>query len=76
MKTIQMTFDEALLDEVDKEVKRLQTSRSAFTRNALRNFLKFIHTKELEEKHRTGYLKKPVDPDEFGNWEEEQVWIE
>ena len=32
--------------------------------------------KELERKHREGYLRKPVKPDEFGGWEDEQVWPE
>ena len=30
--------------------------------------------KELERKHREGYLLKPVEPGEFSDWEEEQVW--
>ena len=75
-KTIQMTFDEKLLNNIDKEVKKLKTSRSVFTKNALRNFLKILHTKELEEKHRKGYSKKPVNLGEFDVWEDEQVWIE
>jgi hypothetical protein len=32
--------------------------------------------KELETKHRKGYLLKPVEPDEFSGWEDEQVWPE
>jgi hypothetical protein len=35
-----------------------------------------LNRKELERKHRTGYLSKPVKPDEFSDWEDEQVWIE
>jgi metal-responsive CopG/Arc/MetJ family transcriptional regulator len=35
MKTIQMTFNEDLLAEVDRIVKKLGTTRSAFTRRAL-----------------------------------------
>ena len=30
--------------------------------------------KDLERKHREGYLLKPVEPGEFSDWEEEQVW--
>jgi hypothetical protein len=30
--------------------------------------------KELERKHREGYLLKPVEPGEFNDWEDEQVW--
>jgi hypothetical protein len=32
--------------------------------------------KELERKHREGYLLKPVEPGEFGDWEDEQAWPE
>ena len=76
MKTIQMTLNEELLNEIDEEVKKLNTSRSAFARNALLNFLKILHAKELEEKHRRGYLKNPVKSGEFDDWGNEQVWIE
>ena len=30
--------------------------------------------KELERKHREGYLLKPIEPGEFSDWEDEQVW--
>ena len=39
MKTIQMTLDDDLVDAVDKMVKKLKMTRSAFTRQALRNAL-------------------------------------
>jgi len=32
--------------------------------------------KELERKHRKGYLLKPVEPGEFSDWEDEQAWPE
>lgn len=32
--------------------------------------------RELEEKHRQGYMKKPVMQGEFSDWEEEQAWPE
>jgi metal-responsive CopG/Arc/MetJ family transcriptional regulator len=76
MKTIQMTLDQALIDEIDMEVKKLGTTRSAFTRKALRKYLQHLHSKELEEKHRRGYEKHPVEQYECGGWEKEQVWID
>ena len=76
MKTIQMTLDEELIKEVDKEIKKLGTTRSAFTRKALRNFLNYLHTLELEEKHKNGYKNYPTKLNEFGIWEDEQVWID
>ena len=76
MKTVQMTLDEDLVASVDKAAKRLGTSRSAFARQALKSALKDIRMRELEEKHREGYKRKPVKRGEFDEWEAEQVWVE
>ena len=74
MRTIQMTLDEDLVATVDKVVKKLGTSRSAFMREALHSALEQLRVKELERKHREGYHKKPVKKGEFDLWEQEQVW--
>ena len=74
MKTVQMTLDENLIKSVDKIVKAIGTTRSAFTRNALRQALKNYRIKLLEEKHRTGYQRSPVRLGEFSVWEDEQEW--
>jgi metal-responsive CopG/Arc/MetJ family transcriptional regulator len=74
MKTVQMTLDEDLIDAVDRVSKRLHTSRSAFTRKALREALVRYNIEQLEEKHRQGYERRPVAADEFSVWETEQVW--
>lgn len=74
MKTIQMTLDDELVDDVDMLVKQLHTSRSAFAREALRAALDKYKTLQLEEKHRQGYQKQPVTAAEFSVWEDEQEW--
>jgi metal-responsive CopG/Arc/MetJ family transcriptional regulator len=71
-----MTLDESLVIEVDRAAAKQGTSRSAFTRDALRHALAREKEKRLEEKHRLGYLKKPVTENEFGNWESLQAWGE
>ena len=76
MKTVQMTLDESLVTAVDRAVRRLGTTRSAFARTALRRALEELKTKELELKHRDGYRCKPVGEKEFSAWEAEQVWGE
>ncbi len=76
MKTVQMTLDESLVTAVDRAVKRLGTTRSAFARTALRSALEELKTKELELKHRDGYRGKPAAEKEFSAWEGEQVWGE
>lgn len=74
MKTIQMTLDDDLVEAVDKVVKNLNTTRSAFTRKALKDAIKQIKLNKLENKHREGYQKKPVKKSEFSIWESEQSW--
>ena len=76
MKTVQMTLDENLLSSVDKVAKRLGTTRSAFTRQALKTALREVQINELEQKHRQGYKRKPIKRGEFSDWETEQVWVE
>jgi metal-responsive CopG/Arc/MetJ family transcriptional regulator len=74
MITVQMTLDENLVKAVDSAAKKLGTTRSAFTRGALRSALKEVHIRELESKHREGYQRKPVKRGEFSGWESEQEW--
>lgn len=74
MRTIQMTIDEELIKEVDRVSKQLHTSRSAFTRKALREALTRYSLEQLERKHRQGYERYPVAADEFSVWEAEQAW--
>jgi metal-responsive CopG/Arc/MetJ family transcriptional regulator len=76
MKTVQMTLDENLIASVDRVSKRLGTTRSAFTRQALKTALREVRMNELEQKHREGYKRKPVRRGEFEDWEAEQVWVE
>jgi metal-responsive CopG/Arc/MetJ family transcriptional regulator len=75
MKTVQMTLGEDLIASVDKVAKGLGTTRSAFTRQALKTALREVRMNELERKHREGYKRKPVKRGEF-DWEAEQVWVE
>lgn len=75
-KTVQMTLDEDLVTTVDKVAKKLGITRSAFTRQALYAAIEKIRSSELERKHQEGYKRKPVKPEEFGDWEAEQIWVE
>ena len=74
MRTVQMTLDEALVTEVDRAARVLRTTRSAFTRDALRDALARLRERELERKHREGYERHPVEPGEFDAWLSEQAW--
>lgn len=74
MKTVQMTIEEDLLNRVDKAIREMNMTRSAFIRESLQCHLERIKIKKLEKKHRDGYLKHPVKTSEFDVWEDEQVW--
>ena len=76
MRTVQMTLDDALVQDIDKIVKKLGTTRSAFARDALRAALARVASEEQERRHRRGYERKPVRPGEFSDWEDEQVWVD
>jgi Arc/MetJ-type ribon-helix-helix transcriptional regulator len=76
MKTIQMTIDEPLLNEVDSMIKSLSTTRSAFIREALKLALRHHKILALEQQHAGGYAQFPVEAGEFDGWEDEQVWGE
>jgi metal-responsive CopG/Arc/MetJ family transcriptional regulator len=69
-----MTLDDDLVKAVDRVSKQLQTSRSAFTRKALREALARYSIEQLEHKHRQGYKRHPAAADEFSIWETEQAW--
>ena len=69
-----MTMDDDLVQSVDNVVKELNTTRSAFTREALRNAINQLSIAGLEEKHRKGYQRHPVKKGKFSVWEGEQDW--
>jgi metal-responsive CopG/Arc/MetJ family transcriptional regulator len=69
-----MTLDDDLVEKVDDIANELQTTRSAFTRNALREAVEKYNTRRLEMKHHQGYAKHPVNEEEFSIWETEQRW--
>lgn len=74
MKTIQMTIDEPLLEEVDRLIAVLSTTRSAFIRDALQAALRKYAIAALEEQHAQGYALHPVQKGEFDVWTTEQAW--
>ena len=74
MRTVQMTLEEELVRSVDQAARKLHTTRSAFTRSALREALHQMKTRHMEEQHRRGYRIHPPTPGELSTWEKEQVW--
>ncbi len=76
MTTIQMTLEADLLKEIDRTVKKLKTTRSALIRDSIRQHLKLLSVRELEERQRAGYARQRVKPGEFDIWDKEQSWGE
>jgi metal-responsive CopG/Arc/MetJ family transcriptional regulator len=74
MKTIQITIDERLLEEVDRATIALNTTRSTFIREALEMALRKHAIALLEQQHEKGYSLHPVDEQELNEWGAEQVW--
>lgn len=71
-----MTLEAGLVERVDRAARRLKTTRSAFTRQALREALARLAIAEQEARHRRGYTAQPVKRGEFDDWLTEQVWPE
>lgn len=74
MKTIQMTIDEELLNEVDELVHKLGTTRAAFIRHSLEHSIQKLRILALEKQQIEGYRRHPVQPGEFDVWVDEQSW--
>ena len=76
METIQIVLDTSLRKAADAMAKRQKVNRSALIRRALREHLKRLRERELEEQDRRGYLARPQREDEFRIWEDAASWPE
>ena len=76
MRTIQVTIDAPLLTEVDKVVGELDTTRSAFLREALQQALRRHRIQGMEKEHERGYTEQTAEMDEFGWLMDQQTWSE
>ena len=74
LKTIQMTIDAGMLEEVDDVVAQLDITRSAFIRDALGTALKSYRLRELRRLDEEGYRLFPQDDEEVEEWAGVQEW--
>jgi metal-responsive CopG/Arc/MetJ family transcriptional regulator len=74
LKTIQMTIDSTMLEEVDDVVARLDVTRSAFIRDALDTALKAYRLRELRRLDEEGYRLIPQEVEEVEAWAGVQDW--
>jgi metal-responsive CopG/Arc/MetJ family transcriptional regulator len=75
METIQVVLDSGLLRAADRASRRARLNRSALIREALRDHLRRLEIRELEERDRKGYQSRPPVPAELAGWESEAVWL-
>ena len=76
METIQVVLGSALLRAADGAARRARVNRSALVREALREHLKRLETRELEARDRRGYEEHPDDSTEAADWERVAAWPE
>ena len=74
MKTIQITIDNTLLQQVYQVTHSKKISRSQFIRTALQDAIRYLAIEELEQKQIEGYRISPENPGEFDVWESQQAW--
>ena len=74
METVQIVLDKKLLQAADQAARRTKQNRSALVRNALREHLRRLAIRDLEERDRAGYSNQRGRRDEANVWEAEAVW--
>jgi len=74
MKAIQITFDEALLEELDATEEVRQDGRSAVFRRAVRDYLARKRRHSVAERYRKAYGPDGGLGNELAGWEDEGQW--
>ena len=74
MEIIQVVLDSALLRATDGAARRARVNRSALVREALREHLKRLETRELEARDRRGYQEHAGASTEVADWERVAAW--
>ena len=76
METIQVVLDKELLLATDRAARRTKRNRSALIREALRQHLRALRTRQLEELDRRGYAARRQSREESLAWDTEAAWPE
>jgi metal-responsive CopG/Arc/MetJ family transcriptional regulator len=76
VETIQVVLDSQLLRAADLAAKRRKVNRSALIRLALREHLKQLRVRELEEREARGYREHPQSSEEIDPWQDAGAWPE
>jgi metal-responsive CopG/Arc/MetJ family transcriptional regulator len=76
VQVIQVVVDRALLRAADRVARRTGANRSALIRAALREHLERLRVRELEQRDRRGYQRRPDTGSELTAWEGAAAWPE
>ncbi len=76
VKSIQISIDEQLLKEIDRQAETRARGRSAFIRRAVAEALRRRRDSEIDAAYRRGYGTDPQAVEEIGPWLGEQSWPE
>lgn len=74
VETIQVVLDGELLKAADRAARRLKINRSAFIRQAMRQHLRALRTREREEADRSGYERLEESAADLAAWERVAAW--
>ncbi|MCP3978731.1 MAG: ribbon-helix-helix protein, CopG family [bacterium] len=74
MKAIQISFDEALLAELDATEEARREGRSAVLRKAVREYLRRRRRHAVAESYRRAYGDESPLGEEFEGWEDQGQW--
>ena len=74
MKAIQITFDEALLERLDRDPSVRERGRSAVVREAAAEYLKRRDAEDIARQYRAGYRDTSDLDDELAGWAAEGAW--
>ncbi len=76
MSTIQIVLDDDLLAAADAQAARAGEDRSDLIQEALRDHLRRLKVKEMEEQERLAYQRVPDTLDDWEGWEKIAAWPE
>ena len=76
MKAIQVTFDEDLLERLDRQPSVQERGRSAVLRQAAIEYLRRQEAATITARYQAGYSGAPRIDDELEGWGSEGAWPE
>lgn len=74
MKNTQISFDEELLQEIDRIADASNKTRTAVVREAVRYWLKEKEIKDFEAEWITALQNNPEDTEELNHWASHEEW--